>query len=68
MLLKRFIVFATGVLLALPAFAQYKEAAEQPAEDKVVLTLDDALKIALSENTSTSASPPSLRSAKNSAC
>ena len=67
MLLKRFTVFATGVLLALPAFAQYKEAAEQPAEDKVVLTLDDALKIALSENTSTSASPPSLRSAKNSA-
>ena len=51
MLLKRFIVFAAGVLLALPAFAQYKEA-EQPDEDKVVLTLDDALKIALSENTS----------------
>ena len=52
MLLKRFIVFATGVLLALPAFAQYKEAVEQPEEDKVVLTLEDALKIALSENTS----------------
>ena len=51
MLLKRFTVFAAGVLLALPAFAQYKEA-EQPDEDKVVLTLDDALKIALSENTS----------------
>ena len=51
MLLKRFIVFAAGVLLVLPAFAQYKEA-EQPDEDKVVLTLDDALKIALSENTS----------------
>ena len=52
MLLKRFIVFATGVLLALPAFAQYKEAVEPPEEDKVVLTLEDALKIALSENTS----------------
>ena len=52
MLLKRFIVFATGVLLALPALAQYQDAAEQPEEDKVVLTLDDALKIALSENTS----------------
>ena len=52
MLLKRFIVFAAGVLLALPAFAQYQDAAEQPEEDKVVLTLDDALKIALSENTS----------------
>ena len=52
MLLKRFIVFATGVLLALPALAQYQDAAERPEEDKVVLTLDDALKIALSENTS----------------
>ena len=51
MFLKRFIVFATGILLVLPAFAQYKEA-EQPEGDKVVLTLDDALKIALSENTS----------------
>jgi len=51
MFLKRFTVFATGILLVLPAFAQYKEA-EQPEEDKVVLTLDDALKIALSENTS----------------
>ena len=52
MLLKRYIVFATGVLLALPALAQYQDAAERPEEDKVVLTLDDALKIALSENTS----------------
>ena len=51
MLLKRFIVFAAGVLLVLPAFAQYMDEV-QPAEDKVVLTLDDALKIALSENTS----------------
>ena len=51
MFLKRIAVFATGVLLVLPAFAQYKDEA-QPAEDKVVLTLDDALKIALSENTS----------------
>ncbi len=51
MFLKRIAVFATGVLLVLPAFAQYKDEA-QPEEDKVVLTLDDALKIALSENTS----------------
>lgn len=51
MFLKRFFVFATGILLVLPAFAQYKDA-EQPEGDKVVLTLDDALKIALSENTS----------------
>lgn len=51
MFLKRFFIFATGILLVLPAFAQYKDA-EQPEGDKVVLTLDDALKIALSENTS----------------
>jgi outer membrane protein TolC len=36
----------------LPAFAQYREPASQPEEGKVVLTLEDALKIALSENTS----------------
>ena len=52
MILKRFAVLAAGALLALPAFAQYKDAASQPEEGKVVLTLDDALKIALSENTS----------------
>ena len=50
--LKRIAVFAASVFLALPAFAQYREAASQPEEGKVVLTLDDALKIALSENTS----------------
>ena len=52
MFLKRIIVFATGTLLVLPAFAQYQDASAQPEEDKVVLTLDDCLKIALSENTS----------------
>ena len=52
MYIKRIAVLAASVLLALPAFAQYREAASQPEEGKVVLTLDDALKIALSENTS----------------
>ena len=52
MLLKRIAVLAAGALLALPAAAQYKDAAPQTEEGKVVLTLDDALKIALSENTS----------------
>ena len=51
MFLKRIALLAAGVLLALPALAQYKEAAE-PSGDKVVLSLEDALKIALSENTS----------------
>ena len=52
MQLKRIAVLAACVFLALPAFAQYREAASQPEEGKVVLTLEDALKIALSENTS----------------
>ena len=52
MYLKRIAVLAASVILALPAFAQYREAASQPEEGKVVLTLEDALKIALSENTS----------------
>ena len=52
MFFKRIAVLATGALLALPAFAQYKEAASQPEEGKVILTLDDAIRIALSENTS----------------
>ena len=51
MFLKRIALLAAGVLLALPALAQYKEAAE-PSGDAVVLTLEDAIKIALSENTS----------------
>ena len=49
---KKLTVLACGILLALPAFAQYKDAVSSSAEDKVVLTLDDALKIALSENVS----------------
>ena len=45
------IAATAAVLLGLPALAQYREAPQQE-EGKVVLTLDDALKIALSENTS----------------
>ena len=52
MYIKRIAFLAASVLLALPAFAQYREPASQPEEGKVVLTLEDALKIALSENTS----------------
>ena len=50
--LRRVAVLAAGTLLALPVLAQYKDSAVQPEEGKVVLTLEDALKIALSENTS----------------
>ncbi len=52
MYLKRFALFAASALLALPALAQYQDAAPQSEAGKVVLTLEDALKIALSENTS----------------
>ncbi len=51
MYLKRFAVLAASAFLALPAFAQYQEAAPQEEAGKVVLTLEDALKVALSENT-----------------
>ncbi len=51
MYLKRFAVLAACAFLALPAFAQYQEAAPQEEAGKVVLTLEDALKVALSENT-----------------
>ena len=50
MYLKQLAILFAGAFLALPAAAQYKDAA--PREGKVVLTLDDALRIALSENTS----------------
>ena len=50
MYLKQLAVLATGLLLTLPAFAQYREKPEEGG--KLVLTLDDALKIALSENVS----------------
>ena len=52
MYLKRIAILAAGVLLALPAFAQYQDGEARQEEGKVVLTLEDALKIALSENTS----------------
>ena len=52
MYLKRFALLVACSFLALPALAQYKEAASQQDEGKVVLTLEDALKVALSENTS----------------
>ena len=52
MYLKRIALLAPGAILALPALAQYKDAAPEPDGDKVVLSLEDALRIALSENTS----------------
>ena len=52
MYLKQVAVLVASVFLALPAFAQYQDAAPQDETGKVVLTLEDALKIALSENTS----------------
>ena len=51
MYLKHAAVLAASAFLALPAFAQYQEAAPQEETGKVVLTLEDALKVALSENT-----------------
>ena len=51
MYLKHVAVLAASAFLALPAFAQYQEAAPQEEAGKVVLTLEDALKVALSENT-----------------
>ena len=52
MFFKRIAVLVAGAVLALPAWAQYQEKAPETADGKVVITLDDALKIALSENTS----------------
>ncbi len=52
MFLKRFALLAASAFLAFPALAQYQDAAPQSEAGKVVLTLEDALKIALSENTS----------------
>ena len=52
MFLKRIALLAASAFLALPALAQYKDAAPEQEGDKVVLSLEDALKIALSENTS----------------
>ena len=52
MYIKRIALLAALALATLSAAAQYKEPASQSEEGKVVLTLEDALKIALSENTS----------------
>ena len=52
MYLKRFALLAASAFLAFPALAQYQDAAPQPETGKVILTLEDALKVALSENTS----------------
>ena len=52
MYLKRFALLAASAFLAFPALAQYQDAAPQSEAGKVVLTLEDALKVALSENTS----------------
>ncbi|MBR1678181.1 MAG: TolC family protein [Bacteroidales bacterium] len=51
MCFQRFAVIAVSALLAVPALAQYRD--DVPRTDqKVVLSLDDALRIALSENVS----------------
>ena len=52
MYLKRFALLVACAFLAFPALAQYQDEASRQEEGKVVLTLEDALKIALSENTS----------------
>ena len=52
MYLKQAAVLVASAFLAFPAFAQYQDAAPNEEAGKVVLTLEDALKIALSENTS----------------
>ena len=52
MYLKRFALLAASAFLAFPALAQYQDAAPKSEAGKVVLTLEDALKVALSENTS----------------
>ena len=44
MFLKRFALLAASAFLALPALAQYQDAAPQSEAGKVVLTLEDALK------------------------
>ena len=40
------------ILLPSAAWAQYKESPQEASDSTLVLTLDDAIKIALSENTS----------------
>ena len=52
MYFRKIAVLVAGALLALPASAQFKDEAQPQEEGKVILTLEDALKIALSENTS----------------
>ena len=52
MFVRRLLALAASALLAFPALAQFREGTPAQEEGKVVLTLDDALKIALSENTS----------------
>ena len=59
MYLKQIAVLVAGLVLTLPAAAQYKDPAS--GEGKVVLTLDDALKIALSENTSVKVADMEIR-------
>ena len=45
-------ILALMLLLPLQAWAQYQEARPEQADSTLVLSLEDALKIALSENTS----------------
>ena len=52
MYLKQLAALAAVALLVWPAQAQYREATPAEEGEKVVLTLEDALKVALDENTS----------------
>ena len=46
------LLIVLALLLPAAARAQYQEQPAQPADSTLVLSLDDAIKIALSENTS----------------
>ena len=46
------LILLLAILLPSAAWAQYKDSPQEADDSTLVLTLDDALKIALSENTS----------------
>ena len=52
MILRKLMTVVAALTLGLPALAQFREEPPQEEEGKVILTLEDALKIALSENVS----------------
>ena len=63
MILRQMVLVLAGMFLSLPLLAQYQQ--EPQAEDStVVLTLDDALKIALSENVSVKVADMEIQRAK----